>query len=445
MKIGHFAAGVGRLFAVGLLAALIASPARAVPAYARQTGQNCVACHVGGQFPELTSYGRTFKLTGYTMGARTVPISAMAVLGYTKTADKTNGGVDPAAFRRDGSGTLQSASVFLAGKVFDNLGVFSQWTYNPYSGDDGMTGHSTVDNTELRFADRLVDAHSDLIYGAFINNNPSLQDVWNSSSAWGYPYVQSAFGQLPGPSPLLAGGLAQGTVGGGAYLQWNQMVYGELSLYKTADGMFSFLRAGPLGNRFSNPAPYWRLALSHDWGAHNLMVGTNGISAKLHNDPNDPNSSVNKFVDTGFDAQYQYILDPQAISVHLSYLHEKQTWGSDQVAAGVNPSNTLKQFKLKAAYTYDAKYSASLAYQRGRGSNDAALYPAGDPLAGSANNSPNYSVWVPEIAWTPIQYVRVGLQYWRYGEFAGAGSNYSGLGRNAKDNNMAFLYVWLVR
>jgi cytochrome c553 len=40
----------------------------ALPVFARQTGQNCVACHAGGQFPELTSYGRLFKLTGYMWG-----------------------------------------------------------------------------------------------------------------------------------------------------------------------------------------------------------------------------------------------------------------------------------------------------------------------------------------------------------------------------------------
>ena len=35
-----------------------------MPAFARQTGQECIACHVS--FPELTPYGRYFKLTGYT-------------------------------------------------------------------------------------------------------------------------------------------------------------------------------------------------------------------------------------------------------------------------------------------------------------------------------------------------------------------------------------------
>src|SRR5579872_3714875 len=59
--------------------------AHAVPAFNRQTGQNCVACHAGGQFPDLTPYGRLFKLTGYTIGERALPFAVMAVLNDTKT------------------------------------------------------------------------------------------------------------------------------------------------------------------------------------------------------------------------------------------------------------------------------------------------------------------------------------------------------------------------
>lgn len=40
------------------------SIANALPSFARQTGQQCATCHAGGQFPELTSFGRMFKLTG---------------------------------------------------------------------------------------------------------------------------------------------------------------------------------------------------------------------------------------------------------------------------------------------------------------------------------------------------------------------------------------------
>ena len=55
--------------AVAALALLVidaASPARALPSFARQTGQPCGTCHTS--FPGLTPFGRRFKLLGYTTG-----------------------------------------------------------------------------------------------------------------------------------------------------------------------------------------------------------------------------------------------------------------------------------------------------------------------------------------------------------------------------------------
>ncbi|MGO9983712.1 MAG: hypothetical protein ACLPIX_05815, partial [Rhodomicrobium sp.] len=60
--------GGGALALTSFTAAWLIQPpaASAVPAYARQTGQPCATCHTA--FPELTPYGRQFKLTGYTAG-----------------------------------------------------------------------------------------------------------------------------------------------------------------------------------------------------------------------------------------------------------------------------------------------------------------------------------------------------------------------------------------
>ena len=68
------------ILAIALVGA-IASPAAAVPAFAVQTGQPCAACHVGGFGPQLTPFGRTFKIGGYTMRTNSfnVPLSAMAI------------------------------------------------------------------------------------------------------------------------------------------------------------------------------------------------------------------------------------------------------------------------------------------------------------------------------------------------------------------------------
>src|SRR6201987_5368356 len=79
------------LFTAALLVGIVVCildfrPARALPSYARQTGQECAACHNG--FPELTPYGRLFKLNGYTFGggqSDLPPVSMMVIGSYTHT------------------------------------------------------------------------------------------------------------------------------------------------------------------------------------------------------------------------------------------------------------------------------------------------------------------------------------------------------------------------
>jgi hypothetical protein len=165
---------------------LAPSPARAVPLFARQTGQNCVACHAGGQFPELTPYGRLFKMTGYTIGERTVPVSAMALASVSKVANTSKSDDPSADFSKNGSLTFATASLFLGGKITDNIGAFVQITYDPYAVqyDNGdHAGHTNADNIDIRYADRFIDDKKDFIFGISANNNPSVADPWNTAAA----------------------------------------------------------------------------------------------------------------------------------------------------------------------------------------------------------------------------------------------------------------------
>ena len=61
----------------------------------------------------------------------------------------------------------------------------------------------------------------------------------------------------------------------------------------------------------------------------------------------------------------------------------------------------------------------------------------------SINNSPNSTAWIPAVFWQPLQNVRVTLYRTYWTKFAGAKNNYDGLGRNAKDNNSTYLYMWV--
>jgi len=113
---------------LGVAAMCIVGPrrAQALPSYARQTGQQCAACHNG--FPELTPYGRQFKLNGYTFGggdpSAIPPISAMTVGGVPAAVKSPPGKVrkpDPPAI--DSIGRLQwRVNLMLATVVSIGLG-----------------------------------------------------------------------------------------------------------------------------------------------------------------------------------------------------------------------------------------------------------------------------------------------------------------------------------
>jgi hypothetical protein len=430
---------------VGLAGCLAAPAAMAIPVFARQTGQNCNACHVS--FPELTPYGRYFKLSGYTLGKRVdIPLAMMGQVGVTKTnhntlADGTE--VDP----DDGKLKLEAASLFVGGKATDHLGGFIQWTY------DGIAHHSNVDNTDLRLVNEYVapgGKEPDLIYGLDVNNNPTVEDIWNSTPAWGFPYTTSSTGVTGVPfATLIDGGLAQLAAGVGGYVFWKQTIYFDLTAYRTADGPFSAFRAGVANaDRISMQGynPYWRLAYNKQWGPDSFEIGTYGIVADLYPDASNPNGPTNKYTDTAVDAQYQHITDVHTYSGQITYIHEKTDWdASYQGGTGTsNSSDHLNTLKAKASYWYQHKYGATVAYFTTTGSSDSLLYdPDGPGSQGeSQNGSPDTTGYILEADYMPRDDVRIMLQYTGYTKYLGSSSNYDGTGRSASDNNSLFLNLW---
>src|SRR6185312_3067941 len=153
-----------------------AAPALAVPSFARQTGMTCAACHT--VIPELTPFGREFKLNGYvfdnmkqikgvnmqrreTLALNAIaPLSVMLQVSYTHTAKAVAApqlpdGSNASELAKDGEVLFpQQASLFYAGKIADNLGAFVQLTY------DGSADHFGFDNTDVRYARYLSVAES---------------------------------------------------------------------------------------------------------------------------------------------------------------------------------------------------------------------------------------------------------------------------------------------
>ena len=464
---------------------------QAIPVFARQTGQSCVACHAGGQYPELTPYGRYFKLTGYTQGERQwVPVSVMFTGGAASTSNNDAGAGDGSTInQQNGRVESSAASAFIGGKILDNLGLFSQFTYNwaASSNNGGVNnqGHFSIDNTDLRYADHYAGTQSDIIWGASLNNNPGVTDVWNSSPAWAYPYTvpQGSRGTFGKGSPIntfLDSGSGALTTGYGAYAYLNKNFYVEADAYQSATGATSFLAYGTSNSNPNAPRtylqgtnPYVRLAYTTEWGPHNIMVGALGMNAAKYGynaaagvmnsagnpsgGPPDLGGGTVNYQDRGVDAQYQYLLNPHTVTAQLRYIKESiynNTVGNGALIASgdpsaVNPVNKLNSVFAKVSYVYNATYGAALGYQNVTGTSDSGAYgsiSSTNSFAISASNSPNTTAWIPSIWYQPIQYLRLGLQYTAFTKYMGGSSCYNDPSncRKASDNNTTWIYAWIV-
>jgi len=433
--------------------------ASAVPSYARQTGQPCATCHTA--FPELTPYGRQFKLGGYTAGGtRCGSDSGLAgYLGGSKdvpSAFATNEPQIPISFMTNSEFThvntkdfpnnnqtsVRETSIFIAGQLYCNLGAFVQMTY---SRPDQVFG---LDNADIRYANTTKLAGVDVLYGVTANQNPTVQDVWNTVPAWSFPFIDSTLAPAPAASTMIEGTFQNRVAGSGAYVWINNMVYAEISAYGALDAKTQHdLGADPTGPRFAGAAPYWRLAVEKTWDQHSLMVGTFGMAADIQPVGAGPTPTAlsfpgvtDRFTDVGLDAQYQYLGDIHAFTVRGSYIWEHQKLNAEFANnASANPNIDLDSFKISASYIYDRTISLTGGYFGIRGTSDALIY------ADNANFSPNSNGWVADLAYMPFSKggpkewpwlnARIGISYTHYDKFDGTSVG-------ASDNDTTFIYTW---
>jgi len=180
--------------------------AEAMPSFSRQTGVACSTCHTQSFGPNLTPFGRDFKLGGYTMGggsgiaAKLPPLGGMVQGSFTNTQkDQTvQSQSQPDGTLRSGSNknnnfTFDEASLVYAGRIYGKVGAYSQLTY------DGYEDRLVMEHTDIRFADQLDLGDIPITYGISLNNNPTVQDLWNTTPVWGFPYTGSGVQPEVGP------------------------------------------------------------------------------------------------------------------------------------------------------------------------------------------------------------------------------------------------------
>lgn len=273
----------------GLL--LAPGSAQAVPSFARQTGMACEACHT--VFPELTPFGRRFKLNAYTVDNlpqvsgmtpsreqtlalnQLPPLSFMLQTSYTSTKGALPDSATSGALAKNGQVLLpQQASLFYAGKIAPNFGGFVQITY------DGVDDAFGWDNTDVRYAQVANDK---LLWGISFNNNPTVQDPWNTTPAWQSPFDQrSSVAPAPGAATMLDGSqFDMSTAGLSVYAYFNNSIYAEAGFYHQANHGFGQIDSAVDQPVINGVAPYWRLAYERQWGRRSWEVGAYGMVAKV--------------------------------------------------------------------------------------------------------------------------------------------------------------------
>ena len=420
-------------------AAFAATPAHAVPAFARQTGQDCIACHVGGFGPQLTPFGRAFKLGGYTLsnGKKHLPVSAMLVSSYTHTTNDVQPGADyPGEHANNNLVALQQASVFLAGRITDHIGMFGQATYEQAT----YSPNFNWDNTDIRYARNYQFGSTSGVFGVSVNNNPTVSDVWNTVPAWQFGFMSAPYGGGYGAGPEISN-LGQSVIGTTAYTLVDNHWYFEGGLYHGISNWWNQQLKGGGADLVSGYNPYWRVNYQNYVGNSNYEAGLIGMNTRV--DDGTGSGATNSFKDVGVDASYQYIDGGiSSVTVNGMYMHERQNYTPGFVGVGhsSNASDNLNFFNLNTAYWYRNTYGATIQFFNTTGSGDAALYGT-DPTGAALSPSTSGVVW--ELDWNPFgkswvdpeKNLRLGLQYTTYNKFNGSSTNASG-------NNSLFVYLW---
>ena len=439
------------------LTALNPPNALAVPSYARQTGLACSGCHYAP--PELNPAGRRFKLLGYvdrgdqtktvtSEGSKThaaldllasLPLSVMLETSFTATKS-------PQPTTQNGNFEFpQDISLFLAGAWTSKVGSFLQVTY------DTQADHFSMDNTDIRYANKTKVSGKELVYGLDLNNNPTIEDLWNTTPAWGFPWVASDVAPTPTATAIINGALAQDVAGIGGYAMWDNHLYLDLALYRSEHV------GGPQPNpgvgfsyNIVGVAPYWRIAWQESTGKTQFEIGSYGMHLK--NSPNaipvgGSTDIYDDYTDFAFDTQLdQTLFRKYVLSLRGTYIRENSNLAA--TASMISPTTSLplaspgghhlNTTMANAEFHFGNRISGTFGWFDINGTVDPYLYPAG-AVSGSANGDSRSAGYIATVSYWPWQNLQLAAQYTGYTRFNGAANNYDGSGRNASGNNTVYL------
>ncbi len=419
----------GLIFLVIVLLTINIGQVKGVPSYARQTGLSCAACHFS--FPELNSFGREFKMNGYALpnsstlegkADRNGKLTGSLPLSASIQSSFTNISKDIPKVQNNSVALPQQLSLFYAGQVTPHIGTFIQMSYD---------GHKFgMDNIDIRYSDHASILNKKIVYGVTLNNNPTVQDVWNNLPAWRFPQASSDASNTPAKSAVIEN-LGSQVAGLGGYMLFNNFIFTEVTVYRSAQqGSFVNPSNSQSTMVVDGVAPYWRLALQHQWGKNYAELGTFGFAPKIY--ASGITGYLKKFTDLGVDLQYEHNFNFGATTIHASFIQEKEIREVTKVL-----SNSLNFNSYK--------FDANLYMKNGIGVTAGFFYSEGsvDSKVISWSNKPDSFGYIGQLEYLPWNNTKIALQYVLYEKFDGTIWNYDSKKRTAADNNSLCMMVWL--
>jgi hypothetical protein len=431
-------------FMVVLFATVNPPRVMAVPSFARQTGLPCSGCHYTP--PELNPAGRRFKLLAYVDRAdetkvvkadggkkraaldllASLPLSAMFETSFTSTKSPVPG-------TQNGSVELpQDISLFLSGAWTSHVGSFVQVTY------DVQDDHFGIDNTDVRYANKTLLAGKELVFGLDANNGPTIEDLWNTTPAWGYSWVADDWAPTPTAAPIIAS-LGQDVAGVGGYAMWNNHLYLDAAMYRSQHVGASQPNSGTdFGLNIRGVAPYWRVAYQQLTGKTQYEIGAYGMH--MRSSPGAITGLEDDFTDWAVDAQIDRTLfKTDVLSLRGTYIRENSNLAAMAALDAASPgSHHLNTIMANAEYHFGNRVSGTFGWFDTHGTVDPLLYAPGD-VSGSANGDPRSAGYIANFSYWPWQNLELSAQYTGYTRFNGTSLNYDGAGRDAKSNNTVYL------
>jgi hypothetical protein len=248
-------------------------PARAVPSFAAQTGAACQACHIGAEGPQLTPYGRNFKIKGYTLtGGEGIASKVHFALWTQEEYSNIQKSFPPDGitpdFARNNNLFVNAVSLFYSGRIADNVGVFLQATW------DNVGKALAQDNSDIRVIGSGRPFGFDVDYGVSFNNAPGWSDPWNSNYLWGYPYISNGIAPAPNAAPILGGAVQDNSLGVVGYAWVDHHIYFDLGGYESQPPGYMKLFGEDYGPGSSTGIEPWAsFTYAWFWGPNNAHVG----------------------------------------------------------------------------------------------------------------------------------------------------------------------------